>query len=324
MQKRRQVSRFNAAHTQEISGKMNPAELMELEPSSKHVSKIDPVRMLKIEARSKEIEAQEACPLPQGAIWADVLLNGLPAFQMAVWKTGVDPVSGSVLAFGYWEVSNASEFGKPGQALDIGGQIGFYTFLLAYGGWNVTTFEPMDRNLAFIRATLCQNPILASRIKLLPIGLGSQNQVCGMASARNNAGNGIVQCKGDGELFEGSGVEFLPVGSFQIRRLDEVVREQGISRIDFMKLDIEGYQCEVFKGAGDPVKFLTAYKPRLIRSEVWANMQRCHSDEYFSWFKAAGYHNTSNPSDPECKEALPGQEAVPNVATDYYMCIDGR
>jgi FkbM family methyltransferase len=283
--------------------------------------KLDPAKKLKLMARSRDIEDQRACPLPEGAMWADVLIKGVLAFQMAVWAPGKDPVSNSILASGYWEVNDTSEFGTPGEAVDIGGQIGFYTFLLAYGAWNVTTFEPMDRNLAFIRATLCQNPTLASRIRLLPFGLGSKNEVCGMVAASHNVGNGIVQCSGDAELFAKSKVKFLPVvGSFQIRRLDEVVREQKISRIDFMKLDIEGYQCEVFRGTGGPVEFLRAYKPRLIRSEVWRNMQRCQSIEYFSWFAAAGYHNTTTPSDPTCKPAAPGP-GYWSHPFDYYMCL---
>jgi len=272
------------------------------------------------EARSKQIGDQGACPLPEGAMWADVVLNTVPAFQMAVWRLG-DPVSHSILASGYWEVNDTSAFGVPGEAVDIGGQIGFYTFLLAYAGWNVTTFEPMDRNLAFIHATLCQNPTLASRIKLLPFGLGSKNEVCGMTTAANNVGNGVVQCSGDGKLFGNKTTNFLPAGSFQIRRLDDVLREHSISRIDFMKLDIEGYQCEVFRGTGGPVQFLSTYKPRLIFSEVWPNMQRCTSAEYWSWFTAAGYHNTTAPGDPACRLATPGHEGYKGNIYDYFMCL---
>merc|ERR1719440_915555 len=261
------------------------------------------------------------CPLPEDGAWAEVRLTGLPPFQMAV-RTRNDPLSATLLeGQGHWEVEDPGIWGSPGEALDIGGNIGYYTFALASAGWNVTTFEPMTGNLGFIKATLCENPALASRIKLFEHGLGTQQQICSMVSLPDNEGNGCLRCSGDvnrgASLYEPwDENNYVSRGSeFRIRRLDEVLREEHISKVDFVKLDVEGYECEVLKGSGD---FLTAYHPRLVKNEVWQSMERCNSTEYFRLFENAGYRFGWD-DDPECNKK-PVTWGDKDWGGNFYMC----
>jgi FkbM family methyltransferase len=246
---------------------------------------------------------------------------------MAV-RASTDLVSQTIADTGFWEVEDPRLWGEPGQALDIGGNVGYYTFSLANAGWNVTTFEPMDRNIALIQATLCQNPDLAKRVKLLTFGLGAENQLCVMNVAKDNLGNGVMRCsEADVNDAEWERLNFVQAGSFQIRRLQEVLQEEHILKVDFIKIDVEGYECEVFKGAGG-AWFLTSYKPRLVKSEVWKDMQRCNSLEYFAMFEDTGY-KIGMDADPACqqKEWKENPEWANTTkfwaaGANFYMCRD--
>jgi len=275
------------------------------------------VSLLQIKKTSPS--AHWACTLPEGGTWAEVRLKGLPAFTMAV-RMDDDPLSKEIREQGHWELEDASLFGAPGQALDIGGNIGYYSFALAHAGWNVTTFEPMHSNVAFIEATLCQNPDFASRVKLMQMGLGTKNQVCKMIAPPNNVGNGMVRCKEDKNQGSNSFVNFDEAsydnkGAFQIRRLDEVLQEESMSEVDFVKMDIEGYECEALRGAGD---FLKTYHPRLVKSEVWQSMERCSCMEFFSMFQDADYRIAKD-DDPACSESLTAEEQLA-WGGNFYMC----
>lgn len=267
---------------------------------------------------------EASCPLPADGAWAEVRLVGLPPFQMAVRKSN-DPLSDHLLqGKGYWEIEDVSVWGKPGEALDIGGNIGYYSFALAQAGWHVTTFEPMGRNIEFIKATLCRNPEIASRIKLLGFGLGTKSQQCSIITLPDNIGNGCVRCSGDvnkGASYADPWDEskYVSAGSkFEIHRLEQVLKDEKISKVDFVKLDVEGYECEAIKGAG---KFLETYRPRLVKSEVWQSMERCSATEYLTMFQDAGYRFGWDP-DYKCSEGAQVKDM--SYGGNFYMCSIGE
>ncbi len=52
--------------------------------------------------------------------------------------------------------------------LDIGANLGWFSFQAAAAGFSVLAVEPMPHNQGAFRRTLCENPELASRITLIP------------------------------------------------------------------------------------------------------------------------------------------------------------
>lgn len=258
------------------------------------------------------------CELPKGAVWCEVRLTNIPAFWMAVydWDVAEDWVSHNICEAGYWEIKNVGVYGAPGHMLDIGGNIGYYTLAFAQAGWKVTTFEPMTKNLELIRASLCRNPKLSSRVHVNWFGLGTEDKECRMMVPKDNVGDGFSKCKNDGREDSDKANNFIDSGPLNIRRLDEVLLEQGINRVDLVKIDVEGYEAEVFKGSRD---FLHKYKPRLIKSEVWANMVGGMTGlEYLDKFKHAGYKIYK---DARCKTTLNPQEELDKGSIDVVMCL---
>lgn len=245
-------------------------------------------------------DLQEECVLPEGAQWCEVRLQNLEPFTMAVYDYQgghEDLVSFKICTEGFWEDNNPAGYGAPGQMMDIGGHVGYFSMFFAHAGWSVTTFEPMAPNRALINATLCRNPNLAAKVHVNAFGLGAKAQECTMFAGKRNVGNGHTRCdESPPEVTTGVHVQkmedIIEIGRFQLRRLDEVLTEQAatIPAIDVIKIDVEGDQAQVFAGAPN---LLTQYHPRLIKSEVWINLmapgRMASGVEFLDMFERAGY-----------------------------------
>jgi FkbM family methyltransferase len=277
----------------------------------------------------------EGCPLPFGGKWCEVRLEGLPSYKMAVYDSAVKPdvVSGEVCLNGFWEEKDMTAFGEPGHMLDIGGNLGYFTFAFAQAGWSVTTFEPMQPNYELITATLCQNPDLAQRIHLNTFGLGTASKTCKMMSPAANVGDGFVRCAGEEAIAPKMPDEdsFIEIGQFSIKRLDDILVEQNISKVDLVKIDVEGYEAQVFAGAP---QFLAQYHPRVIRSEVWMRMvgdsDNVAQNSFDSLVGSSGAAFLDSFTNAGYKFFKDGRCAVPldarqlllqQGAVDLYMCL---
>jgi hypothetical protein len=78
---------------------------------------------------------------------------------------------------------------------------------------------------------------------------------------------------------------------FEIRRLDDILAKDNLMQIDFMKMDVEGFECQVIEGAQN---LLSSIRPRLIQSEVWPQMYGCTHKAYFDNFLKAKYQVTKD------------------------------
>lgn len=251
------------------------------------------------------------CPLPANARWCKVSLGS--SFQMAVYSTD-DIVSNEVCNTGTWELhdSDIAAMGVPGHALDIGANVGFYSLVLASAGWNVTAFEPMAKNSALIDATMCANPELKSRITLNKFGLGPKDEHCIIISGDDNVGDGVSQCGAEATKFEKEGQPgYHKRADIDIRRLDDVLVKQNVDKIDFVKMDVEGFECKVMAGGQS---LLTKFRPKIIQSEVWPKMQGCQPQDYLADFAKAKY---SVNKDLECTRP---DATRPAAIDNRYMC----
>lgn len=246
------------------------------------------------------------------------LVQGVPhvaPFWMAVYA-GSDIVSDNICGQGHWEHTDYSILGDAGIAMDIGANIGWWTFTLAKAGWSVIAFEPLPPNLALMRATLCRNPDIAARVKIHPIGLGLAEDVCELISGEYNVGDGLTRCGADMELPVQA--PYISRGRFNVKVLDQIVQADGIQHLDFLKIDVEGFELNVFKGGRS---VLTQLRPKKIMSEVWNSaaqgdpeMQGGTAAEYLDMFRKFNYTISR---EPQCQD--PVSEPTQGIA-DYWMC----
>jgi len=278
-----------------------------MQKSVKEVAVHDTLAKSNMTAKAKSNMAAKSlvgtdCTLPEGATWCEVRLKNLPSYYMAVYTPTENPadkcpLSNTVCNNGYWEVDDPSTFGPVGNMLDIGGHIGYYSFAFANAGWQVQTFEPMSKNRALIVATMCQNPQLAQRINLNAFGLGSKTEECVMKSFADNKGDAWMECAGERPIFDSaSGAvnsfaqrTVIEQGRFSAHRFEDALEELNIEKVDFVKIDVEGHELQVFQGAPS---FLQSYQPRLVKSEGWMNMvgtDERGGEHYVNIFREAGY-----------------------------------
>lgn len=131
---------------------------------------------------------------------------------------------------------------KPGDVvLDIGANVGecalnFARNVGAKG--RVLSFEPDP----VVRAKLERNIALNSfaNIDVLPFALGDRAATLTLSTptSRNRGGNRIVE--------GAAGNDHVDV---QVVRLDDVVEQQKLDRVDLVKIDVEGYEVKAFRGA---------------------------------------------------------------------------
>ena len=133
-------------------------------------------------------------------------------------------------------------------ALDVGANIGWYSVLLdrlSAPGARVLAFEPDPESYRLLKANLQANH--AARVTALNLALGDKPGVALLHRYRdsNNGRHTLLEGNTSGGTVE-----------VQVQTLADVwEREQlGARRVALLKIDVEGFECLVLRGAGDLLK----------------------------------------------------------------------
>jgi FkbM family methyltransferase len=134
-----------------------------------------------------------------------------------------------------------------GTVLDVGANIGCTALALSSMAATVHAFEPSPTTFEF----LCANTSVASNIAPHNYGLGAKNGAFDLTFAPNNRSGGFVSDKltaSDGHTVE----------RIVVRKLDRMVRSLKLRAVDFIKIDVEGFEGNVIKGGA---KTIRRFKP---------------------------------------------------------------
>jgi FkbM family methyltransferase len=151
------------------------------------------------------------------------------------------------------------DLAKPGMSvLDIGTNIGTTLLQLARRvgkDGSVQGFEPDPANFAKASRNLKLNA-WADHARVANVGLGSENSVLKMfqVNPKNRGMNRILPAA------QTEGRDF-PAIEVKVRVLDEFLEEAGITRVDLVKIDTEGFEMNVLRGAS---KLLGEMRPVLF------------------------------------------------------------
>jgi FkbM family methyltransferase len=133
--------------------------------------------------------------------------------------------------------------------MDIGANVGAVALVLAKkvgDAGKVFAFEPGGPNLQRLRSNFDLNPGLASVTEIVPNGVSSSRTELWWSEEVGNPGNAALGT---------TGTHSVPVTT-----VDDFVREHNVTRLDFMKVDVEGMELDVFQGARES---LTRFRPIL-------------------------------------------------------------
>jgi FkbM family methyltransferase len=174
---------------------------------------------------------------------------------------------------------------KPGMvALDVGANIGCHTLVMANAvgaTGRVFAFEPNPAIHRRLRQNIALNRF--AQVEVLPVCLG------------DHAGDETLFAPLEGEYNQG--LASMHRGNLGPRcqeiavtsvTLDDFVREQGLNRLDLLKVDVEGHEFQVLSGAG---QVLRQFRPVLVlefSERQWANAG-VRPEQVEGYFAGLGY-----------------------------------
>jgi FkbM family methyltransferase len=151
--------------------------------------------------------------------------------------------------------------------VDVGANLGELTLLAAKRlvKGRVLAFEPVPQIFSQLSRNVTLNNL--SRVELFNIGLFDKTGSLPMYR-KEDINFGTIN-EGVPSLFStGNDPQEVTV---PLRRFDEVARECGLERLDVMKIDVEGAEMMVLRGAEC---FVKRYRPLIITELSEANFQR--------------------------------------------------
>jgi FkbM family methyltransferase len=217
-----------------------------------------------------------AIETPQGKFW----IHPLTHFGYELSRSGdYEPTMGLTLA----------DFLEPGATfVDMGANEGFFTVIgakLCGPSGRVVAIEPQKRLIPIIRENLRLN------------GLGNVSIVNAAVSECNGIGNLHLfpEINHGASSLVATPRYKVPIEIVETRTLAQILDEQNLRRVDFMKVDIEGSEWEMINGS--PEVFAT-HRVRSMSLEIHSKiLQRRGFDgaDLDNKLKSWGYHIAKPP-----------------------------
>jgi len=195
-------------------------------------------------------------------------------------------LSQALSARGYNNYSSKEESGElfflgeilaksnPKLCIDVGANVGEYSLeILKRTDAHVIAFEPVPLTFLALKSNLSQ---YADRTVVENLGVASEEGYLEINFNRDAMSHASFST-------EVSGVGYLENGeviSVPVVTLDNYLDRSGIHNVDLVKIDVEGFEAEVFVGAA---RTLRVIRPRYIQIEFnWHQLFRNHTLNYFA------------------------------------------
>jgi FkbM family methyltransferase len=228
----------------------------------------------------------------------------------------------AIFLFGSFERETArtlAGLARPGSVvLDIGANIGAHTLPLARSvgpTGKVYAFEPTDYAFGKLRRNLQLNPAIESRAIAIQAKLGRKGDLSSSGEVYSSwkvSGNEPRHPKHFGIAQSTSGAVNLS--------LDEYGRKNNISRVDLVKLDVDGFESEVIAGG---VGTLQRDRPVICMELAPYVLEERGSSlaELLSLLTNCGYRLTDLTQEPLANEAVDLQNRIPDGSGMNVLAI---
>ena len=176
----------------------------------------------------------------------------------------LDLVSQEILVTGHWQPelwqSIMGNLPQGAVFFDVGAHIGYDSLKASTKvgpNGKVIAFEPNPRTLEQLRSNVLASH--AVNVIIEPIACTDRESTLTLydSTPEGNSGASSLSLANADEAGRGS----LPAYEVRGRRIDDVVQELGLTRLDVMKIDVEGAEYLVLKGAQDSLR---KFHPKLV------------------------------------------------------------
>lgn len=185
------------------------------------------------------------------------------------------------LYFGFKEIAKEKLFqlhSQPLSIIDVGANIGevSLSFARKYPNASVYGFEPHPTTFEKLKSNQSLNAF--KNLQLLNLGLGAQKGEV-FFEERMSGNPGMNRVTSDPEK---------SARQIQITTLDSFIEKNQVTTISIIKIDVEGYEHEVLKGA---VQLLTNYRPALFIELDDSNLkeQGSSAPDLIQFIESLGY-----------------------------------
>lgn len=137
-------------------------------------------------------------------------------------------------------VALLSSFVRPGDwVFDVGANIGCTALLFSQSAARVYGFEPSQSTFRFLAMNI--DAARAKNVRLVNLGLGNTEASFTLTFAPNNRAGGFISDRTQASAGHRIEDVAIVVG-------DEFVEREEIERLDFVKIDVEGFEMNVIDG----------------------------------------------------------------------------
>ena len=172
--------------------------------------------------------------------------------------------------------------------LDIGSNIGWYTFYLGKCGYKVLSFEPSELNMYILRKNFCLNREL--NVTLIKKGLYTEEKLCDFYISKGNVGDGWIFCDKNASISN----NLIKSGKTILTRLSNYISYLITNNLALIKIDVEGSEEKALLSG---VELITKYKVPFIFLEFTPSALENHgtnSTEFLTLFEKSGYKFSNN------------------------------
>ena len=156
--------------------------------------------------------------------------------------------------------------------IDIGANIGWYSFIFGKYGYKVIAFEPSKLNDYILRKNYCLNNEV--NVTIINKGLYNEEKICDLYNLYNNEGNGMVICEHNNTL-----PYFLikkKTGEIILTKLSNYISYLSDKNLALIKIDVEGSEGKAFEGG---IELITKYHVPFIFIEFTPESLRLHGTD---------------------------------------------
>jgi FkbM family methyltransferase len=212
--------------------------------------------------------------------------NGM-TFELDITE-GIDL---AVFLFGSFQshITKSKKISIPKDAviLDVGANFGILSLMFAKMApkGTVYAFEPTHYAIAKFRRNMELNQGLASQIKLINTFLSDHIESNARIRAFSSWKVNSEMKKNDNSGHNGL---LKPTDNVGSTTLDNFCATEGLKRVDFIKMDTEGHEFEIFKGARETI---SKFRPQIIYEVGIYTMKEKGIDFsfFYNYFDELGY-----------------------------------